>query len=169
MVRIKNRFTGELILELETLQRANLRGADLHDADLRGADLQDADLWYATSRGAKLLGANLQRANLLGADLRGADLRKTDLLGADLRKADLRGADVRGANLRGAAIVVRGLRWDIYITNGHIRIGCQAHELYEWENFADDAISHMAVGALEFWTANKTWILATCRSITKGD
>src|SRR5574343_50099 len=114
MIQIKNRFTGELILELENLQRANLQRANL-----RGADLQDADL--------------------------------------------------RGADLQGAAVIVNGQRWDVYITNGHIRIGCQAHELKAWENFTDHEVSEMSEGALDFWNANKTWVLATCRSITKAD
>ena len=65
MIQIRNSATGSLILEVETLQGADLRGADLQGADLRGADLQDSDL--------------------RGADLRGADIRGADLLGADLQ------------------------------------------------------------------------------------
>jgi len=48
-MKILNRFTGKLILEIETTLRANLLGADLQGADLQGA--------------------NLLGANLLGADL----------------------------------------------------------------------------------------------------
>ena len=63
---IKNRFTGNRILEVEgdTLRGANLRGANLREADLCGADLRGADL-----REANLCGANLYRADLRGADL----------------------------------------------------------------------------------------------------
>ena len=106
----------------------------------------------------------LRNANLRGADLRGADLR-----GADLRGADLWGANLRGADLCGAAVIIHGLRWPIYITNGRIRIGCQAHELKVWENFTDHEVSGMDDDALGFWTVNKAWILAACRSITKED
>src|SRR5574343_242627 len=148
MIQIKNKFSGEIILELATLRGADLQNADLGGADLQGADLQDADLWAA----------NLWAANLRNADLQGADLRDADLWDADLRDANL-----RDANLRGAAAVITGLRWDVYITNGHIRIGCEAHELKAWENFTDDEISEMSEGALDFWTVNKAWVLATCK------
>ena len=43
-MEIKNRYTGEVIKTTETLVRANLRGADLHEANLRGADLHGAEL-----------------------------------------------------------------------------------------------------------------------------
>ena len=76
MVTIRNRFTGNLILELDV-------------GDLRGADL----------RGANLRGANLRGANLRDANLRDADLRAADLRDADLRDANLGGAKLGGANL----------------------------------------------------------------------
>ena len=44
MLQIKNRFTGELILEIENLRNADLIGADLIGADLIGADLIDVNL-----------------------------------------------------------------------------------------------------------------------------
>ena len=73
-MKILNRLTGNLILEIETtfgdsLQEANLQGANLQDANL-----QDANLWDAVLQGANLQGANLWRADLQGADLRGANL-----------------------------------------------------------------------------------------------
>ena len=52
----------------DTLEEANLRGADLGDADLISANLGDAEL-----RGANLGGANLRGAELEGANLAGAD------------------------------------------------------------------------------------------------
>ena len=73
----------------DTLNEANLRGADLREADLRGADLY----------GANLHGADLRGANLRGADLRGADLREADLRGADLREVSLYEANLCGASL----------------------------------------------------------------------
>ena len=111
MIKIKNRFTGNVIIRSKKktikevveyqvkkgadLEGAYLEGVDLRDADLRGADLKDADL-----EGADLRGADLKDAYLEGADLRGADLRGAYLRGAYLRGADLRGADLRGADLR---------------------------------------------------------------------
>ena len=46
MIRIYNRFNGELIKEFnsETLKGADLRDADLRDADLRDANLRCADV-----------------------------------------------------------------------------------------------------------------------------
>ena len=73
---IKNRFTGNRILEVE--------GDTLHGADLHGADLCEADLYGADLHGADLHGADLRGADLYGADLREADLREADLYGADL-------------------------------------------------------------------------------------
>ena len=69
MIQIKNRLTGVIVLEVETLMGADLSYADLSDADLRGADLSDADLM-----GADLSDADLRGADLMGADLRGANI-----------------------------------------------------------------------------------------------
>ena len=61
--QIKNRYTGEIIVEMEaeTLKEV----IEKNKADLLGADLRGVNLW----------GVNLQEANLWGADLREADLR----------------------------------------------------------------------------------------------
>jgi len=83
-MKIKNRFNGELLLEIETLTDANLGDADLRNSSLINADLAGADLRYA--------------------DLTDADLRYADLRYANLRYADLTGADLRGADLRDAKI-----------------------------------------------------------------
>ena len=96
MIQIRNRFSGEIIFELdaENLCDADLRDADLRDADLRGADLRGADL-----RGANLRDADLSYANLRCADLRDANLRCANLSGANLSGANLSGANSRGADL----------------------------------------------------------------------
>ena len=59
MIQIKNRWTGAVLWEGETLIRADLSGANLSRAYLYGANLS----------GANLYGANLSRADLSGADL----------------------------------------------------------------------------------------------------
>ena len=66
---IKNRFTGETILEIETLVNANLSRANLSDADLSGANLSRADLSVADLSGAKLSRADISGANLSGTNL----------------------------------------------------------------------------------------------------
>lgn len=89
MKQIKNRWTGEIISEAETIKEAVQ-----NSSDLRHANLYHADLYHA----------NLCRANLRHADLRCADLRGVDLRHADLRNADLRNADLREANFQNAKI-----------------------------------------------------------------
>ena len=79
MIQIKNRYTREVILEVETLCGADLRGVDLSNADLRrvdlcGADLRDADLCGADLRGAYLIDADFQGAYLIDANLICTDL-----------------------------------------------------------------------------------------------
>jgi hypothetical protein len=69
-MKIVNRFTSELLLEIKDLRSASLSGADLSGADLRSANLRSADL----------RSANLRSADLSGADLSGASLRSADLI-----------------------------------------------------------------------------------------
>jgi len=110
-----------------------------------------------------LIDANLRGADLRGADLRGANLRGANLIDANLRGANLRGADLRGANL---IVITRG-HWTVYITKGHIRIGCKAYSLNDWETFTDNEISEMDSRALEFWKENKELIIGLCRRFEK--
>ena len=105
-MKIFNRFTGDLILEVEganleyaNLRYANLRDANLERANLRDANLRDANLERANLRYANLRDANLVRANLIGANLQYANLECANLIGANLECANLRYANLRGANL----------------------------------------------------------------------
>ena len=152
-MEIKHKLTSEVLLTIkgDSLQEVNLRSADL-----RGADLQEVNL-----RGADLRGANLRWADLRSADLRGANLRWADLKGADLQEADLRGADLPTDVIR-----IDGMRWDVTILHGYMRIGCQHHYVDEWESFTDDEISKMHDDALEFWQANKQKLITTA-NLTK--
>jgi len=119
---IKNRFTGETILEIDNLSGADLRNADLRDANLSGADLY----------GANLSGANLSGANLSGADLRDANLS--------------------GANLRDAIRVPMYCKWTHGITdNNLIHIGCEKRTIEEWDEFfASDKTLTTKRGTQEF-------------------
>ena len=148
MIQILHSRSGKKILEIETLQ-----GADLRNANLNGADLQYADLQYANLRNADLNGANLQGADLLGADLRSADLNGANLQGADLRNAnlegtylrgadlqlaDLRGADLRGANLRGANL--RGAHLDGAVLSGCNLSSARLYNTKLYNALIDDVI-----------------------------
>ena len=101
-------------------------------------------------------GDSLQDANLQGADLQWANLR-----GANLRRANL-----QGANLPTDVIRIDGMRWDVTILYGYMRIGCQHHHVDEWDKFTDDEISKMDSKALEFWKANKGKLI-TIANFTK--
>jgi len=87
-------YEADLIYGILTLERADLREADLGVAYLREADLSGANL-----REVNLSGAYMPKADLSWATLSGADLREADLSGANLREADLSGADLREASL----------------------------------------------------------------------
>ena len=106
-------------------------------------------------------GDSLQEANLKGADLRWANLQ-----GADLQGANLRWADLQGANLPTDVIRINGMRWDVTILHGYMRIGCQHHHVDGWDKFTDDEISKMDDNALEFWQANKQKLI-TIANFTK--
>ena len=111
-------------------------------------------------------GGRLQSANLRGADLQSANLRGADLQGANLRGADLQGANLRGADLPTDVIRINGMRWDVTILHGYMRIGCQHHHVDDWDKFTDDEISKMDDNALEFWQANKQKLI-TIANFTK--
>ena len=69
MIKIRNKLTMDVILEVKSLSNADLRGANLRDANLSDADLRNANL-----RDADLSYANLRFTDLSGANLRGADI-----------------------------------------------------------------------------------------------
>ena len=163
------------------LARANLAGADLTGADLAGAtlarayltgaDLAGATLTGAYLAGANLAGANLARANLAGADLDGTNLAGTNLDGANLASANLDGAAIARANLGNDQIAtippvfVLGTRYEVMITDRHIRIGCEVHTTVEWDKFDEGHIRRMDGSAA--WTWWQHWrdaILSTARA-----
>ncbi len=96
MVQIKNKWTGEVIKEVDSV---NLRSANLSYADLSYADLRSANLSYADLRSANLSYADLSYANLRSANLSYADLSSADLSSANLSSADLSSANLSSAKL----------------------------------------------------------------------
>jgi superfamily I DNA and RNA helicase len=93
---------GRDSLEGADLTGANLGGIDLRHANLIGTQLVGADLTGAMLDGAKLAIANLAGAKLVDASLRGAKLVGAILCNAQLTRADLTGANLSGADLSGA-------------------------------------------------------------------
>ena len=119
-----------------------------------------------TTRGDSLQGANLREANLQGANLQGANLQGANLREANLQGANLQWADLRWANLPTDVIRIDGMRWDVTILHGYMRIGCQHHYVDDWDKFTDDEIAEMDDDALEFWQANKQKLI-TIANFTK--
>jgi uncharacterized protein YjbI with pentapeptide repeats len=147
--------------------RANLADAYLGGANLAGANLADANL-----ADAYLAGANLARANLAGANLADANLAGAYLAGANLARANLAGANLAGADLAGARGNMREVKsmhidtWSVAWTTAPdgivtIQIGCQRHTRDKWSSFGDDRIAKMDSKALDWWRANRDFVLST--------
>ena len=138
----------------------------LTGAVLFGCDVPDAHsgmaarfaLEKATQSGANLSGADLSCANLYGANLSGANL-----YGADLYGADLYGAKIDGEEIKKLPVQIGGLAWDVLITEGFMRIGCQRHTHEAWAEFGPDEIHDMAGNATEFWEQWKAILLSICK------
>ena len=96
--------------------------------------------------------AALEQATRAGADLRGANLSG----------ADLRGADINGETITRVPVQVANLRWDVLITEGYLRIGCQRHTHAEWAAFDDATIAGMDEDAADFWAQWKAPLLVMC-------
>ena len=118
----------------------------IEDDSLQGTNLQWTNLQWTNLQGTNLQGANLQEANLQGANLQGANLR--------------------WANLPTDVIRLDGMRWDVTILHGYMRIGCQHHYVDDWDKFTDGEILEMDDNALEFWQANKQKLI-TIANFTK--
>ena len=96
--------------ESAKLEMANLKNVDFRPPlapwreklvslfiSLERGNLKGADLWGANLQEAILRGVNLQDTQLQEANFFKADLRETDLMGAKLHKANLQEADIRKA------------------------------------------------------------------------
>lgn len=94
MVQIKHRYTGEVLLEVDSLQGDSLTGSNLE-----GANLFEEDM-----RGSYLKGVNLRGAYLEGVNFEGAYLGGVNFEGAYLKRAYLKGANLEGANLERAEL-----------------------------------------------------------------
>ena len=85
---------------------------------------------------------------------------------ANLQYANLQYANLQYANLPTDVIRINGMRWDVTILHGYMRIGCQHHYIDDWNKFTDDEIAEMDGDALEFWQANKQKLI-TIANFTK--
>lgn len=102
---------GKEVKELNIVNGAQLRGADLRNASAQGAFLAKANLREARLQGANLEGAKLEQASLGDAKLQGANLQGSQLQGANLEWAILESADLTGAQLQGTDLKHAHLEW----------------------------------------------------------
>jgi BTB/POZ domain-containing protein KCTD9 len=87
------------------LNKANLNNANLSEAKLNNANLNNANLSEAKLNNAKLNNAKLVYADLSGVKLHGAEIGSADLSEAKLNNAHLNGANLNGANLNHASLI----------------------------------------------------------------
>ena len=123
---------------------------------LTGAVLFECDVPDAHSGMAARFA--LEKATQSGADLSGADLS-----GANLSRADLSRAKIDGEEIKKLPVQIGGLAWDVLITEGFMRIGCQRHTHEAWAEFGPDEIRDMAGNATEFWGKWKSILLSFCK------
>ena len=128
MITIKNRYTGKIIIEAQTMS-----GADLREADLSGANLSWADL---------------SGANLSGADLSGANLRGANLSWADLSWADGNGREIISFNLEFKAVITAEFTW----------IGCRRHPTGTWWDDSEKDSSSFSDAHIKWRADNGPWV-----------
>jgi hypothetical protein len=65
-------------------------------------------------------------------------------------------------------VVISGLLWNVTITDLHMHIGCQFHEIEAWDAFTDEEIVAMdGKDALRFWRENKDILMTRARAHAK--
>jgi uncharacterized protein YjbI with pentapeptide repeats len=129
---IKNRWNGSIIFSLET-------------------ESLKLCVEAAVKSGAYLDCAYLDGANLDGANLDGAYLDSAYLDGA--KYGD-------GVPLETEPLQLLGGRYQIFVFDTHIKIGCKLFKHSEWENFTDKEIAKMDYGALEWWNEWRGLVLS---------
>jgi hypothetical protein len=55
-------------------------------------------------------------------------------------------------------------KYEVTISDNYIKIDCENHSLFDWENFTDTQISKMDAGALKWWRVWKPIILALTKA-----
>lgn len=65
-------------------------------------------------------------------------------------------------------VLITGLPWSVTITDKHMRIGCQFHEIEAFEAFTDREIAAVdGKHSLRFWRENKGWLMTLARTHAK--
>lgn len=77
-----------------------------------------------------------------------------------------------GAQVSGEAsispICISGFRWTVTLTDKHMRIECQFHEVEAWGSFTNEEIVRMdRNNALNLWQEHKDWLMTQARAHAK--
>ena len=82
----------------------------------------------------------------------------------EFRGGAFRGGEFLGEPCRQNPISVYGLKWPVTIGPTIMHIGCERYKFAEWAEFDDARIVKMDRGALKFWRAHKTMLMAMCET-----
>lgn len=63
--------------------------------------------------------------------------------------------------------VLKSDKYYISISDNYIQIGCKNHTIEDWQNFDDETISRMDIGALKWWTTWKKIIFSIIEATNK--
>jgi uncharacterized protein YjbI with pentapeptide repeats len=96
------------------------------------------------------------------ADLAGANLSYANLSCANLSRARLSGVIGNMREIRSMHIDTWPVTW-VMSPEGvaTVQIGCQRHTLAQWAEFSDKKIISMHSRALDWWRANRDFVLST--------
>jgi carbonic anhydrase/acetyltransferase-like protein (isoleucine patch superfamily) len=77
-----------------------------------------------------------------------------------------------GAQVSGEAsispICISGFRWTVTLTDKHMRIECQFHEVEAWGSFTNEEIVRMdRNNALNLWQEHRDWLMTQARAHAK--
>jgi uncharacterized protein YjbI with pentapeptide repeats len=117
-------------LDMVTLQRSRLSGAnfekasllqaDLHKSDLENSNFEGAQLNDVNLQGSRLFGANFKNAHLAKADLRGANLTNVNFERAQLNDVNLQGSELSGVNFKDASLAHANLQYSrLYLSSSN--------------------------------------------------
>jgi len=144
-MKVLHRYTGEVLLEIDTMV-----GADLENVYLEEANLKNVNLINARLSGARLSGADLSGADLSGADLSDADLSDVGLWGTVGNREEI--------------VTLQTPECIVNMTKDIIQIGCENHTHRAWHEFNDEDIRELGgAQALSFWKEYKTIIFKLVR------
>ncbi len=92
-----------------------------------------------------------------GGMIRGGTIRGGTIRGGTIEGGTIEGGTIRGGTIWDEAIVTHsplvlsGLKWEITISDEHMKIGCKQHRYEAWLAFDGETIAAMDPDATRFW------------------